>query len=268
MVAPEPPTERDAVLTALRDSGYPLELRVASAMRNAVPAPHYVHQSRHYVDPVTGKLREADVIGCWRVANGEHFVFAYLVVECKSKPKPWVVFDSNDGMTGSPSDLLETLYTDEIPAGGRLQARVVDGALSSNRTLLEPVQIGHTVVDSKVGSKGDGGNQDGAYNAVQAAMSAVRGFTADTDRADLEARGKSIDVIVLPVVVTSGSLYRGWLDDNHDIDIAPVDLAWVALRADDEPRLRRCAIAREAAVTELVERARRTAQALAGLALT
>ncbi len=69
---------------------------------------------------LTGKLREADVIGCWRVTNGSHSVFAYLVVECKSRAKPWVVFDANDGLTGRPPDLLETLYTDEIPEAGRL----------------------------------------------------------------------------------------------------------------------------------------------------
>lgn len=258
--------ERARVLKALRESGYPLELRVAAALRGSQPSPYYVHQSRHYVDPATGKLREADVIGCWRVASGDHVVFVYLVIECKSKPRPWVVFDADEGLTGHATDLLETLYTDEIPQGGRLGKRVEDRRLNTDRTLLEPVRLGHAVVDSKIGkADSDDANHDAAYKAVQAAMSGVRGFSADTDREELEATGKDIDVVVMPAVVTGGSVYRGWLDDSGDVDVEPVDLAWVALRADEEPRLRRCAVAREIAVPELAMRARRTAQALAGV---
>ena len=237
--------ERARVLKALRETGYPLELRVAAALRSSPRSPYYVNQSRHYVDPVTGKLREADVIACWRVASGAHVVFAYLVIECKSKPWPWVVFDADEGLTGRPRDLLESLYLDEIPQGGRLSKRLDDRWLKVDRTLLEPVRLGHAVVDSKIAKADDNDvNHDAAYKAVQAAMSAVRGFSADTDREELEATGKEIDVVVIPAVVTGGSLYRGWLDASNDVDVEAVDLAWVALRADEEPRLRRCAVAR------------------------
>jgi hypothetical protein len=255
--------ERDKVLKSLRDSGYPLELRVAATMRSGQP--WYVNQSRHYVDPTTSKIRETDVIGCWRAVRDDTYVFTYLVAECKSKPRPWVVFDANEGLTHDVEVLFESLSTLELHEEPHLLARVQDPLFPVQGTFLEPVQFGHAVVDSKLGKSGDDDNRDDAYKAVMAAMSAVRGLLNDVD-ADEFAATAGVAAVVLPVVVTSGSLYRGWLDETGDVDIEPVDLAWVALRSDEEPRVRRCAIVREPALPQLVRRARKTATTLLGRA--
>ena len=256
-------SERDRVLKRLRETGYPLELRVAAAMRNADA--YYVNQSRHYVDPITSKIRETDVIGCWRAVRGDKYVFTYLVVECKSKPRPWVVFDANEGLTHDVEILLGSLSTLELYEEPQLLTRVKDPFFPVQGTFLEPVQFGHAVVDSKVGKTDTVDNRDDAYNAVMAAMSAVGGFLNDVDGDELAAAAR-VAAVVLPVVVTGGSLYRGWLDDTGDVDIEAVDLAWVALRNDEEPRVRRCAIVREAALPDLLQRAKKTANVLLGRA--
>lgn len=100
------------VLKALRATGYPLELRVAKTLRDA--GAHYVNQSRHYVDRTTEKVREIDAVAVWRERRDEEHVFTYLVAECKSKPRPWVVFDANEGATADLNVLFDTLYTVEI----------------------------------------------------------------------------------------------------------------------------------------------------------
>ena len=192
-------------------------------------------------------------------------MFTYLVTECKSKPRPWVVFDANEGVTHDLEILLGSLSTLELYEEPQLLTRVRDPLFPVQGTLLEPVQFGHAVVDSKVGKTDTVENRDDAYNAVMAAMSAVRGFLNDVDSDELAATAR-VAAVVLPVVVTSGSLYRGWLDDTGDVDIEAVDLAWVALRSEEEPRVRRCAIVRESALPDLVRRAKKTGDALLGRA--
>ena len=104
----------DRVQVALAKSGYPLEMRVARIAQTKKTS--YVHQSRYYVDSATEKVRETDVLACWmslfETQSGEQVWTAlYLVVECKSKPSPWVVFDEGADATHEAALRLDLAVT-------------------------------------------------------------------------------------------------------------------------------------------------------------
>ena len=119
-------------------------------------------------------------------------------------------------------------------------------------------------MDSKVGrtdQETEGQNRDGDWEAVQAGVSAARGFQQDID---VEAMAKSeiVRVVILPVVVTGGRLFRGWLGQDARIELEEVDLAYVKIRPDVDPAPKRCAVVTETGLQELLSRAQRTATSL------
>ncbi|MDT7790795.1 MAG: hypothetical protein QOD59_231 [Mycobacterium sp.] len=243
------------VRNSLRKSGYPLELRVVAVLEKANPK--YSHHSRYFVDPRTEKVREIDVVACWQVRNS----FAYLVAECKSKPAPWVVFSSS--LVSDCPELLQLLYTWEFYDEPRLQAVVEAPDFRADSTFLQAVQVGTSIVEVKFGKEKDSDpyRNDSAYDAVRAAMSAVEGFRNDVDEEAMRGL-ESVSVIALPVAVTSGSLFRGWLDDDGDIAIEETDLAFVTVRLGMETIPKLCAVTTEKGLPRLAAQARCTAQAL------
>jgi hypothetical protein len=259
---PEPDL-RQKVVNALRRSGYPLELRVAAKLREGDP--FYVQHTRHYVDTSTGKIRETDIVACWRATRGIDSSFAYLVIECKNKPHPWVVFEPNES-TGDMSELGPSLYAQEFYEPLRL-GRIVRGPMfPADRTFLEPMRIGRSIVEVKVQRDGaPSGSRDGgpdvAYRAVQAAVSAVEGFWQDVDPAALRRFGKT-SAVVMPTVVTTGALFRGWLGETGEIEVEPTDYAQVYIRPNAQARARRCTVVTEAGLPRLMEQAARTAAVL------
>ena len=80
----------------LKTQGYPLEMHVASALRNTgfdVQIAHY------YSDPENGTIREIDVVASYPEYTGAMDVS--LVIECKvSKKKPWLLFSAEHTLEG------------------------------------------------------------------------------------------------------------------------------------------------------------------------
>jgi len=244
------------VRNSLRKSGYPLELRVVAAFEEAGAS--YSDHSRYYGDPSSGKVREIDVVACWR----KRASFAYLVAECKSKPCPWVVFSSS--WVEDPADLLQLFHTWEFYDEPRLQDLVANEDFRAASTLLQPIRIGTSIVEVRFGKENDPdpNRRDSAFDAVRAAMSAVEGFRNDVDEEamrDLE----SVSVVALPVAVTSGALFRGWLDHRGDIAVEETDLAFVSVRLGLDTTPKVCAVTTEKGLPGLAKQARRTARALA-----
>jgi hypothetical protein len=240
----------------LKKSGYPLEMRVAATMRA-----HRAYDARHsrpYVDPTTSLIRETDVVGLW-VASPPRWVYVYLVVECKSSPKPWVVFDDGEGLSDDPERRLEMAVSGEFPAPGRFLARVEDDN-GLHKTLLAPSRIG-TSVTAITGQKPDANTPNPAWSAVQAAVSAARGFQADIDTENPVGATKEtyVGVLTFPVVVTTGGLYRSWLDAGNELQVEAVDRAEVTVRPTTVPNLTRCLIVTEAGLPDLCQQARETA---------
>jgi hypothetical protein len=260
----EPPAERpqiEWVRSELEKSGYPLEMRVAAMMREqgALDARH----SRPYVDPTTGLVREADVVGLW-VGPPRIWVYVYLVAECKSAPKPWVVFDDGNGPTDDADRRLEAAVTREFPESGHFERRVANGN-GIHRTLLAPSRLG-TSVTAITGQKPDPNTINAAWSAVQAAVSASRGFQSDIDTENpIGATPDTyVGVITFPVVVTTGGLYRSWLGPANNLELEAIDRAEVTIRPTAEASLTRCIIVTEAGLPDLCRRASATARFLAG----
>ncbi len=86
----EEQTPEEAVKEWLSKQGYPLEMRVAAALRNAGFA---VMQSAYFLDPSSAKPRELDVVA-HRYWSGENVAWQLtLLIECKvTKKQPWVLF--------------------------------------------------------------------------------------------------------------------------------------------------------------------------------
>jgi len=87
------PSEK--VLEWLNSTGFPLEMEAASAFRTAG---FDVRQSAVFPDSQTDKGREIDVL-----AQDPDFIGVIeisFVVECKSSSNPWVVFTSEDALSG------------------------------------------------------------------------------------------------------------------------------------------------------------------------
>jgi hypothetical protein len=243
----------DRVLDALRKSGYTLELRVAAKLRKTDAV--YVAHTRQYVDRVTGKVRESDVVACWRANRGNDSVFVYLVIECKNKPSPWVVFEPDEDVV-DVGELFDSLYHWEYNRANSWAA-VSDAGFPVEGTLLAPARIGRSVVEP-IKKKGDA--PDGAFMAVQAAVSAVEGFQGDIDLSHLPSR--RVTVVIIPVVVTSGLLFRGGLGEGEDIGIERTEFAQVGTRTGPNTLAKRCLITTEAGLLDVVAAVEATASAL------
>lgn len=76
-------------------NGYPLEMRVAGACREASFG---VVQSEYVLDKSSDKYREIDVLAYRQVGSPSGEIHAALIIECKSdKSKPWILFKNKIG---------------------------------------------------------------------------------------------------------------------------------------------------------------------------
>lgn len=243
---------------ALQKTGYPLEMRVARAAREHRPA--HLEQSRYYVDPSTRKVRETDVLTSWmslhqdprtRVTTWTHI---YLAIECKSKPAPWVIFDDGGGMTDDPAVRLDMAVTIDGSENGYLHAKLEMRAATN--TLFAPSRIGSGIAEPMAKNAENG---DPAWSAVRAAVSAAHGVLADFDLTTPKGDGQVVNMVVQPVVVTSGSLCRAYLDEDGGLQVEQVERGEITVRRDERARLTRCLVVTEAYLGDLMRTAAQTA---------
>lgn len=246
----------------LLETGYPLELRVAREARRHTN-PLFVTQSRQYVDPLTEKLRETDVVACWTAHSRDDFRFVYLAIECKSKPLPWVVFDAGEGPTDDASSRWEWAVRHEFPEPWP-HASEFANYFHLNRTLLRPSVVGTGVVEVDMGTSTPRDQRNAAWDAVQSAVAASHGITRDMNPADPlpGTEWNSVRIAVFPVVVTSGALFRGFLLTNGELAVEPVERGEVLVRSSTAVELTRCLVVTEAALPEVLTHAAETVKAL------
>jgi hypothetical protein len=222
------PAPRDPVaevLAALRSTGFPLELDVARAFKQAGAS--YVEQSRHYLDARTQELRESDVLATFhrmtRLDGSEPFLEFRVVVECKHSNAPWAVFRGADRFLSWKAH-LETLdvvsYRDCAPD------------LTGDAPLVCHTERNFAFGVQAVPSRGNSGDRSAAYNAVEQVNSATLGFKRDM--MPQEGSGRRGVVILVPAVVTTAPLVECTLDSTGSLVGEEVDMTLLVsrLRAD------------------------------------
>lgn len=240
------------VLNWLERTGFPLEMRVAEAARRSRPL--FVRQSSNYVDPSSGVVRETDVVVGWRDPNLQHACHVYLVLECKAKPAPWVIFD--DG--GLPKDDADrrlgwTVQRTPRERGTVREAYVKDEVFSGD-TLFRPSRVRHGVLEvTFADSKSHERNP--AWDAVRSCVAAAHGVLAEFDTRQIQQN--SAVLLGIPVVVTSGKLFRAFLQDG-ELKVEEVDEAELLVRPGQALDQTRCLIVNELALPGLFARAAAT----------
>lgn len=243
---------RRKVQNWLQKTGYPLEMRVAQAARRANPL--WVDQSRNYLDAQSGKVRETDVVVGWGDRRGQSGGYVYLVIECKARPAPWVVFDDGDLPTDDPEQRLwwTAFRTPDDPFGNVRPISVRPDAFTGD-TLLGPSRVGTAVVEATFSEKTTERNM--AWDAVRSAVSAAHGLLSEFSPSKL--RRDEAALAAFPVVVTSGALFRSYLDGS-EVAVEEVDRAEVRARIDNQWDENRCLIVTESALPRLFAQAEKT----------
>lgn len=165
----------------LDQTGYPLEMRVASAFRSAdLRDPWEVSANLWYDDVTTSAFREADLYASWVDFDHAVSVSFTLIIECKSTQQPWVIF--RDDQAQPPSDGITVLdpywaiglrlLNQQYPAQLQDFCKALSKHMSGFLTLKEFTWPGYAIAEAFKRPN----ERDVAHNAVLQAISAAQGL--------------------------------------------------------------------------------------------
>ncbi|NEA34844.1 hypothetical protein [Streptomyces sp. SID13031] len=232
----------------LEESGYGLELRLASALRETGG---FVGQSIPYSDPLEGKLREADLIYVQEVPmDSRQSARVNVVFECKSSKKnPWVVFDVASGHAHAAARTQAIILAEDAYVRERANELLSDDAI------FKYEWFGHAVVSARKGEDTEGLNT--AQRAVRQVISATYGMV------DFYQAIPGVKVFI-PAVVTSAPIVTCRLaPESGEIQVATTEYAQV--RAMPEGKKRSLVVhvmSEKYASTHFAETAKRLARTL------
>jgi hypothetical protein len=200
---------RDRVVKWLEEQGYPLEMRVASAMRRTGL---WVRQSAHYTDLESRKSREIDVLATERELHG--LGETHFVIECKTSSKPWVLFTSPFTLENFNRIRAFGIFSKDA------MKVLVEHSFSRD---LEPT-LKWIKKDGRVGynlTPAFSSGEDAAYQAVcsviKASMSLVR-----------EPIGTHANLVfIFPVIVIGAPLFECYLEENGETNVVQVQEGWL-----------------------------------------
>jgi hypothetical protein len=178
---------RAKVLDWLEVTGFPLEMKAASAFRDAG---FEVRQSTTYADPLSEKGREIDVLASDPDLFG--FVDLAAVIECKSSPNPWVILTANDVMEGYNRLRTRAVFTERAYltlSRGRLDDLEIEPWLHRKG------RCGYAL--RQAFSKGN----DPGYDAAMSVLSACKAIFPPTSLA-----GWKVAAAALPIIVVNAPL--------------------------------------------------------------
>jgi hypothetical protein len=229
----------------IQRTGYPLELRVARALREC--GFERVGVSEYYNDPVTDRERECDVRGSFpvQVSHGtdgqaRRSVRVTVVVECKYiRKNPWIVLVAD-------RDINVRTLVSGFPVsrgGGRVLDIVFSDADDSEQFLgLFPIEIGHRVVPYVAGSEAQQPKAEETPNerrptkeqvAFYALQHAIR---SSISRASSTEATEELAELVIPTVVVEGDLYEFQLKGSRSSRLRAVNQSTVVQTAWGPPR--------------------------------
>jgi hypothetical protein len=206
----------------LRESGYPLELRVGRILRSRG---WNVQHACPFIDPREKKVRELDIFAT-RLYSKTPAIDAMdiaLAVECKSSTKPWIVI-------GEPTDgtavLHDAVVSDSVSRSVLFVAMGRQIALP--KVLRIPDGAGHGLV--RAHGKDATGDPTHPFAAVASVLSACAALgRSKSDR--IVEFGPAIHWIatISPIIVLDGPLLRYSLDTHDEETLEQVEQAAVVV---------------------------------------
>lgn len=212
---------KNKIITWLNEQGYPLEMRIASALQQKG---FRVVQSEYFSDPESGDSRELDVVA-FKQKEIEGVLFRLsLLIECKrSTDKPWLLFTSDKRRLANPARIAQRA-ANSLGRHYLLEVCKKDEVQELSIFSL-PERPAYGVTQALTTGK------DVCYSAVTSVSKAALSTVAELDeRKEREKkefriliRSANICSIVLPVVVVEGQLFEVFLDDQSDVAVNSIE---------------------------------------------
>lgn len=218
--------EPDKILSWLRDTGRPLELRVGKRFQGAG---WHVNYNRWFRDATTDKQRPIDVqtiVGA--VRPKEASIFYSLCIECKTSRKPWVGIGS-----GTPLGEKGSLEF----AVGDLSRLTLIGAVSEGIILPRVVpddtpRVGGVLQALVEKNEGD---PSAPYAALRQARSGALALDREYKQTASEVYPElSTSSVVVPLVVLDGQLFEYTVDKDLKDKLLEVDAVVASVPGDGE----------------------------------
>lgn len=192
----------DKIIEWLNSTGFPLEMEAASAFR---AAGFDVRQSAVFPDSQSDKGREVDVLAQDPDLIG--IIEISFVVECKSSSNPWVVFTSEDALSGY-NRLLAFAMTSGA-AKDALAKRIGKGLWESHISRPERGGYGFRQALRK--------DSDPAYTAAIGAVKACHGIAQDRVSSAIP-----LLAFAFPVIVVDSPLFECSRKSNGELALVEV----------------------------------------------
>ncbi len=198
---------KDNILKWLENSGYPLEMKVASILSNfEIP----FAQSAYYIDPETNKMREIDFE--IRLTDSTGYCQMFGIIECKHIDKPWIIFKSENPY---PGDFFTFCMYGSNSKRALIQKSIDNKILNWEWFRPKNNKIGYGIAAAFTDKK------DKTYDARMSCINA-----AIYEKKKLDEGGDSLSFI-FPIIIIDGDLFEAHLDVNNNINIQPLDFGMV-----------------------------------------
>ncbi len=190
------------VLEWLEKSGFPLEMRAASAFREVG---FDVRQSSTYSDPETGTGREIDIVASDPDIIG--VIQISCIIECKATQKPWVILLSDDAYANfnrlhSFAVMSPSAFSALAGSWGRFQ--------HLKPHMARPNHGGYSL------RQAFSGDSDPAYAAAVSVLKACKDFSNASPK--LPAAN-----VAFPIIVVSAPLFECTLQADGSLALVEVD---------------------------------------------
>ena len=205
----------------LAHQGFPLEFRAAQAFSRSLRT----FQGTYVRDPVSGQMREVDVIATQHLEDPDVICRTSVVVECKwSQDKPWVIFTSANGKFGREAAVAQTLGSAFSEAV--MWHLAIDQTLQDHFYQRQPQRIGFGGRQAFV-EKND---KEQFYPAIQGVVAAAVSVATNEDppAGHIKTAGPMIAHVVYPVIVVDGTIFECYLNGSavETSAVSRVRVAW------------------------------------------
>lgn len=185
----------------LESQGYPLEMNVASQLRNAG---FNVQLSHYYSDPENETIREIDIVASYPEHTG--CLDISFVIECKvSKKKPWLLFSTEHTLEGFNRLFAFCINSDS--ARSALVEKGVETFIKLPRMKKEG-RAAYGITQAFTSG------EDMTFKATTSVLKA-----AISRKQNLNKQNWKPFVFVFPTIIVDGALFECYLNDNGKVYI-------------------------------------------------